>query len=388
MKQENLFDSFEEIGETNNDDVNKLNKGNKKYSNPLLPTSQFVMCGNCFRADTYKGCSFGCSYCFANNRGGKFERDFAVADVKLIRKWFDEAINKGDVSNIKKEFLNRRVPIHLGGLSDPFQDAEWKYGATYDFIKLSSEFNYPVNISTKACNLPQKYWEILDPKIHTFSISILGYSDEYTRLWESHTPTAKQRIEFVKELHNRGFWVSIRIQPIIYIDEVIELIKHSDEYVDYYTIEHLKLPLDNKKMCEKLIGKMNGLNVMFVAKGREYEFDSRKKLENIEKIKKATKVKIGCGDNEFHILSDSLNCCGIDTMPKAFENWFKYNSMYIKMTGDRSQWVAKSDCSSCFNGACVRRMFQGRMKDYTDNYYNKTYGNDAQLSLFSEQNFM
>ena len=39
----------------------------KAYGNPLLPTSQFVMCGNCFRADMYKGCAFGCDYCFAND---------------------------------------------------------------------------------------------------------------------------------------------------------------------------------------------------------------------------------------------------------------------------------------------------------------------------------
>ena len=75
----------------------------KTYANPLLPTSQFPMCGNCFRADMYKGCAFGCDYCFANNRGGKFERDFQVANVDLIRKWFKAAIEDGDVSTIKKE---------------------------------------------------------------------------------------------------------------------------------------------------------------------------------------------------------------------------------------------------------------------------------------------
>ena len=38
----------------------------------LTVGNQFKMCGNPFRIDTYRGCSFGCRYCFANSRNGKF----------------------------------------------------------------------------------------------------------------------------------------------------------------------------------------------------------------------------------------------------------------------------------------------------------------------------
>lgn len=352
----------------------------KKYNNPLLHTSQFTMCGNCFRCDTYKGCSFGCKYCFANNRGSNHKFDAQVADIKLIRTWFEQAIGGGDTSNIKKEMLNHYVPIHLGGMADPFQDLEWEYGATYEFLKLTKEYNYPVNISTKVAHLPEKYWEVLDPKIHTFSLSILGWNDDYVRIWESKTPTAKERVAFAKQLKEKGFWVSIRIQPIINIEEVLLLIKNSEQYVDYYTVEHLKLPVDNKKMFIYLRDKLN-MRVPIVAKGRDYEFDTATKIKNIERIKQATKVKIGCGDNDLHIMSDSLNCCGIDTMPEAFKNWFKYNSMYIKMTGDRNVWYPKNNCNQCFYSHCVKKGFK-TMKQYTDRYYLEHYGDDNQLSLF------
>lgn len=352
----------------------------KKYKNPMMPTSQFPMCGNCFRLDTYHGCSFGCSYCFVNARGGFFHFDYQLTDINLVRKWFHEAIDLGETNNIKKEFLNQRVPLHLGGLSDPFQPIEWKYGVTYEFLKLSKEYNYPVNISTKTAHLPDKYWDVLDPKIHTFSISLMGWSDEYIRKWEDRTPLASERLEFVKELKRRGFWVGIRIQPIVDIEEVLELVRNSQDYVDYYTVEHLKIALDNKEVREELIGKIKGMNVKLMPKGREYEFDGRTKLENIQRIKDITNVKIGCGDNELHTMSDSLNCCGVDTMPEAFKNWFKYNSMYIKMTGDRTQWNPKSNCNACFNGACVKKGFY-TMKQYTDLYYRNNYGDDNQLTL-------
>lgn len=160
----------------------------KYYSNALIPSSQFVMCGNCFRADMYHGCSFGCEYCFANNRGGKNLRNFTIANIKNIRKQFECALDCGDENTIVKECLKHHVPIHLGGLSDPFQECETKYRLSYEFLKLTKQYNYPVNISTKTSHLEDMYWDVLDPNIHTFSISLMGYSDEYIRLWEKSTP--------------------------------------------------------------------------------------------------------------------------------------------------------------------------------------------------------
>lgn len=355
----------------------------EKYSNSMQVTSQFPMCGNCFRVDTYKGCYFGCNYCFANARkAGGYTIKHQIADIKLMEKWFEGALNKGETNNINKELLNRRTPIHLGGMSDPFQVAEWKYGVTKEFLKLSNRFNYPVNISTKTAHLPDEYWELLNPEIHTFSISIIGYTDEYIRKFETHTPTAKQRIRFIKKLHEKGFWVSIRIQPIIDIEEVLLLIKHSEKYVDYYTIEHLKLPVDNSVVFKELTPLVRKYRMNLMAAGREFEFDNKIKIQNIKRIKAATKVKIGCGDNDFHDLSDSLNCCGVDLMPPAFSNWLKYNSMYIRMTGDKTQFYPKKNCSGSFMSKMVVKGFN--YKDYTDAYYLQRYGNNPD-SLFDDK---
>ena len=115
--------------------------------------------------------------------------------------------------------------------------------------------------------------------------------------------------------------------------------------------------------------------------GREYEFDSNVKRENIKSIKSVTDVPIGCGDNEFHILSDSLNCCGVDLMPESFSNWMKYNSMYIKMTGDRDVWYPQNNCNGCFNSSCIINGYT-TVKQYTDKAYVKQYGSDLQIALF------
>ncbi len=330
-------------------------------------TQQFKMCGNPFRIDTYKGCDFGCKYCFASNRGGNYKFDMSVADFSIIENLFNKAFesDKG-YKNINIEMLRKKVPLHLGGLSDPFQNREWEYKLTYKLIELSNKYQYPILISTKNANLPQDYWDILNPDIHAFQISLIGYSDEFIRKYELNTPLANERINFMKELHNNGFWVSLRLQPLIDLDEALKVIKECQQYINYITVEHLKISLDNKNRKELLFDLTKTSKENYISTGREYELSTEVKQRNVECIKSITDVKIGCGDNDLHELSGSFNCCGIDTINDNFSNWIKYNSMYINMTNDKDVWYPKCNCQQTFNSTCRKKGYN--FKDYVDEY--------------------
>jgi len=359
----------------------------KFYEQPIAPTAQFVFCGNCFKADTYRGCNFGCRYCFANARTNNFKPNDAIAKIGLVRRWMDEALNNNNKQNMVLEFLARRVPLHLGGMSDPFQSREWKQGITKEFLKISREFNYPVNISTKAARLPKEYFEILDPEIHTFQVSLIGVTADYLLKFEGNSPAPAARMAFVQELHERGFWVSIRIQPLIDIEEALTLVQATDRFVDYYTVEHLKLFKTNPELVKQIMPLLADKAYPLMDDGAKWAFETRAKLENIRALRAVTKVPIGCGDNEIHQFSDSLNCCGMDLMPPAFANWFKYNSMYIKMTGDRTQWYPTGNCNLLLNSNLTRGG-AGRyatIKEAVDDYYLQIYGPDEQLRLFGDE---
>lgn len=57
----------------------------KKF-NPLNVSSKFAICGLPLRADTYKTCSFGCKYCFANCRViMEFEKKYTNSKLKLVK---------------------------------------------------------------------------------------------------------------------------------------------------------------------------------------------------------------------------------------------------------------------------------------------------------------
>jgi len=335
-----------------------------KYTTCLLLTQQFRFCGNAFRADTYKGCDFGCKYCFANNRFNFKDRRIVPADLSVFEKYIS-----GKGTGLTQELINNKVPVHLGGMSDPFQSAEKTYKRTLEFLKLFKE--YPVSISTKTSYLTDEYWEVLNPKFHTFQISLISDNEGTIRKFEKNTPTAKERIEFINELKRRGFWVSVRVQPIINVDEAVSLLKKLEGYIDYATIEHLKISKTGSGKLRKQIFSLIGIeSARYVVRRNYYKYPTDIIKRNIEIIKNSTSVKIGCGDNEAHELSDSLNCCGLDCMPESFNNWLKYNSMYIQMTGDKSQFYPKSKIynSNVPNNTYLRFNKNQSYKFYVDKY--------------------
>ena len=94
----------------------------------LTAGNQFKMCGNSFRLDTYRNCDFGCKYCFANARQGKFgetNKQLKSLDTMWLRKQFEKAFDEDkEYKDITIELLKHRVPIHMVGLASMFQTRE------------------------------------------------------------------------------------------------------------------------------------------------------------------------------------------------------------------------------------------------------------------------
>lgn len=328
-------------------------KQENNYSRPMGLTSQFRFCPNAFRIDTYKGCNFGCSYCFANITNAHGHQGFANADIDEIRQTFYKAFCTRSKDNLTLELLRQRVPLHCGGKSDPFQSREFNEERTYELIRISNKYNYPICFSTKTSYLLEKYYAILNPEIHAFQLSILGWSDEFIKRWEYNTSTAADRLKFMQLLRDRGFWVGLRIQPLIDLKEAIQLVKHAKDTPNYITVEHLKLPADNDKALFRLLKDYNASDYVrspFTMRNLELRRDL--KIKNIEAIKKIAKVPVGVGDNDLHHLSESRNCCGLDTIPsEAFQNFLKYNLTYFITGGEEDtskMFKPKSSINECF----------------------------------------
>ena len=310
---------------------------NKIYHECMQLTSQFKFCPMAFRVDMYRGCDFGCKYCFANMNAfheiGTGLSTWRQADVAHVRKMFKFALETDKESkSVIIEMLRNRVPLHCGGMSDPFQKREWELGLTKELIKISKEYNYPIVFSTKTASLPDEYYKLLDAKIHAFQVSIMGWTPEYIKRWECNTASAQERAEFVQLLRNDlGLWCSVRIQPIINKWECVALMLALRDLPSYYSIEHLHVIADSWAGQEALLKYCKG-SKSFVQNGGLTEFRADVKRENIEFLTKVANhvgVKVGAADNDFHYMSQSRCCCGTDTIGGAFDNYLKFNSCYM-----------------------------------------------------------
>ena len=339
-------------------------------------TSQFPHCGNSFRIDTYRSCSFGCKYCFAQNRQGNFTND--GSDDKATFKQID---NLAQSNGITGELINHKVPMHFGGMADPFQPIEFELGLTQYFLSKFTE--YPIMFSTKTDYLPDYYYNYLNPLYHAFQISIAGIPDNVLRNIEANTPTTDSRLNFARQLKARGFTVFIRIQPLIMLEWAEYIINDIGNIVDGFTIEHLKFPLDNKNKLDIMIGICRDLDITMrlVAKRREYEVEAQEKYHNIQTLKKIKRTAlINVGDNDLRLLSEGVNCCGLDACPDSFKNWLQHNSMAIKITGKWDNWMPQKKCTAGLNSTCIIDGYG--YADYVKRNYIEYYGDPLQTAMF------
>lgn len=171
--------------------------------------TQVILCNLPVRFDTYKGCSHGCKYCFAQKKQNiaKIQRD---ETVEALRSFIEGKRGR------ETAWCDWNIPIHWGGMSDPFQPIEKNIRASYECLKLLAETKYPFVVSTKGKLVAEpEYLELLEKCNCVVQVSMV--CSKYDQL-EPGTPSYEERLKIVETLAPRVQRVIVRIQP--YMPEV------------------------------------------------------------------------------------------------------------------------------------------------------------------------
>ena len=351
-----------------------------KMFNPLNISSKFAICGLPIRVDTYKNCTFGCKYCFANCRKiMEFGKEFQIGNIKqierLLHKIFDlKKINK---ENFLEVLISQKITWHCGGMSDPFQPIEKELGITKQLIDLSNKYEIPILFSTKSntvydCNI--------NPKLHTFQLSVTNIYDR--KDIEPNVPDIKSRYKFYKELKDKGFKVGIRIQPFLpnITDlKLIEMFKDADNF----TLEGIKIVPQNKEHKEYILKVLNLNKEDFTQMGLlNLKPTIRLKMyEPFIKYFKENNIPYSIADNDLHYLGTNKCCCGDKLVTKSTN--FNNTAMLMKYGKDYTINNLINELGDCANCKCNYLFTSNRQEGCKTvrEFYDKRF--DRKTSPFS-----
>jgi len=298
-------------------------KSYSTYKYSLALTSQVFFCSIPIRLDTYNRCQFDCSYCFAKSRNGqRGNKSIQAINPSALENRLKK-VQKGIINSALDEFLSKRIPIQMGGMSDPLTKEEQKAGKTLKVLKILSAFNYPTIFNSKGAHFfSNEIIDVMQSGNFYVRFSISHPNDSFKRIFEKTTASFNETLNAAENLANRNIPVGIRFQPLFpgfendYLDSLSSLKKAGVKHV---SVEYLKVPSDRKnndlKGLEnfyeggvKAFYKKNGA----VRLGREYCFPTNKKVSFFKHFKTTANrlnMLVGLADNEFLHFSDGGGCC-------------------------------------------------------------------------------
>ena len=317
----------------------------------LNVSSKYAICGLPIRVDTYKTCSFGCKYCFSNNRKiMEFEKELSVANLSGVSRRLERIKNgKFKSDSMLDVLISQDYTWHLGGMSDPFQPVEKKLRITKGLFDITNKYNVHILCSTKSDTV---YDANIRPDLHTFQLSVSNVADR--RDLEPNVPTIEKRYALFKALKKEGFKVGIRIQPFIpdiSNMEIIELFHDADQI----TIEGIKLVPQNKEHKEEVLRLCNLKASDFTQMGLLNLNPELRVKQYAPFIKRMEELHIpySIADNDLHHLGTNCCCCGDALVHKAttFNTTamcHTYGADYTRADLDNELAAAKvTDCRSC-----------------------------------------
>ncbi len=168
-----------------------------------------------FSINPYRGCSHGCSYCYARptheylglSGGLDFETKIFV---------------KEDAPALLREFLARPrwvpEPITMSGVTDPYQPAEREWKITRRCLEVLLEARQPVSLITKNALILRDLdllREMAALRLLHAAVSITTLDPHLARDLEPRTSTPAARLRAVRALAEAGVPVRVMAAPII-----------------------------------------------------------------------------------------------------------------------------------------------------------------------------
>jgi DNA repair photolyase len=162
----------------------------------------------------YRGCEFGCKYCYARYTHEYMELDAADFENRIYAKAAPAEIVKRELRRIDK-----REAIAIGTATDPYQPAERRFGRTRSILEVfAGQRGWQISITTKS-DLIQRdiplLVELARGNVLDVNMTITTLDTELARMLEPRAPRPDLRLATVRKLAEAGIVVGVFPNPIL-----------------------------------------------------------------------------------------------------------------------------------------------------------------------------
>src|SRR5215471_11752549 len=172
----------------------------------------------------YRGCEFGCKYCYARYTHEYMEIDGGEFEQKIFVKQDAAALLARDVSQkysyeSKASGYAQSEHIAIGTATDPYQPAEKEYGVTRSCLEeLARRDGLSVSVITKSNQIVRDLdiLKVIAAKSAlSLNITVTTLKPRLARLLEPRAPRPDLRLAAVKELRDAGLHVGVSASPLL-----------------------------------------------------------------------------------------------------------------------------------------------------------------------------
>jgi len=163
----------------------------------------------------YRGCEFGCKYCYARYTHGYMELEASDFESKIYVKKDAGPLAERDLGHEK--IWGEHIAI--GSATDPYQPAEREFGATRAILeKMAEREGLSVSITTKSDQVVRDIdllQRISARSSLTVNLSITTLRTHLARLLEPRAPRPDLRLATVRRLREAGISAGVFAMPIV-----------------------------------------------------------------------------------------------------------------------------------------------------------------------------
>ncbi len=168
-----------------------------------------------YSVNPYRGCSHGCTYCYARPTHEYFGLSAGLDfETKVFVKY--------RAAELLRDFLARPgwrpETIAFSGVTDCYQPAERQFRITRACVEVAAECRQPIGIITKNALVTRDLDLLTQLAAHDavcVSLSITTLDPQLARLMEPRTSSPEARLRALQELSQAGIPANVMVAPVI-----------------------------------------------------------------------------------------------------------------------------------------------------------------------------